>query len=827
LLSLSHIISITNGRLLQTGADAPMEHLVIDSRRIAYPQQSLFFAIVTPRRNGHDFIAEVYEKGVRNFVVQQPVPLTSFPEAGFVLVKDTVAALQALARHHRSQFHFPIAGITGSNGKTIVKEWCYQLLAHRFVVARSPKSFNSQIGVPLSLWQLQPQHNLGLFEAGISTTGEMAKLEAMIQPTIGIFTNIGEAHSEGFTSQQQKIEEKLLLFRRSHTLIFNADDALLRNAVERFQQNTHPQIKIFSWGWQASCTLQLIQKQTEDGHTTLEALYQNQPVHTRIPFTDAASVENAVHTWCLLLHLGVAPGSIAQKMEQLQPVAMRLEQKKGIHNCVLVNDSYSADLSSLQLALEYLEQQNSALRRTVVLTDILQSGRTQEDLYRSVAQLLRQKQVSRLIGIGRELSAHRHFFDGDGLSSVFYESVADWQRHFNSQQFRDEIILLKGARRFELEQVLQWLEEKVHQTVMDIHLDRLVHNLKMHQQLLQPATKTMAIVKAFSYGSGSAEVARVLQYHKTDYLAVAYADEGVELRQAGIHLPIMVMNADEAAFDTLVKYELEPELYSPAILDAFLQYARRNALQAYPVHLKLDTGMRRLGFEEADMDFLAQRLGRQNTLHVQSVFSHLTGSENPEEDAFTRQQFDLFQRLCGTINKILSYPFLTHIANSAAIARHPGLQCDMVRLGIGLYGIDPTPDGRLGLQQVCELKTTIAQIKHLKPGDTVGYNRRGQLPAGSIIATVRIGYADGFPRSLGNGCGAMLVNGLPAPVVGNVCMDMTMLDVTHIPNVREGDYVLVFGSGLPVAVVASQAGTIAYEILTGISQRVKRVYYGE
>jgi Alr-MurF fusion protein len=823
----ANIRDIINGRLLQTGIQTAVEQLVIDSRRISYPLQSAFFAIVTPRRNGHDFIEEVYRTGVRHFIIQQPVNTAAYPEASFIEVPDTVTALQQLAAHHRRQFQLPVVGITGSNGKTIVKEWCHQLLGDVFDIVRNPKSYNSQIGVPLSLWQIQPHHNLGLFEAGISTTGEMEKLEAMIAPGIGIFTNIGEAHSEGFASQQQKIKEKLLLFRHSHTLIVSIDNTAVYGAALDFQRHINPSLGLFSWSLHQPATLQIIKTEKQGIHTHIEAVYQQQNIQVSIPFTDAASVENALHCWCLLLHLNIPHPAIAASMLHLQPVAMRLEQKRGINNCILINDSYSADLSSLQLALDYLEQQNPFQQKTVVLSDILQSGRSQSDLYTTVAQLLQQKQVSRFIGIGNNISAHRHLFDGRQFTTAFYESVGEWERYFNPQHFNNEVILLKGARRFELEQVAQWLEEKVHQTVMEIHLDRLVHNLKAHQQLLSPETKTMAIVKAFSYGSGSAEVARVLQYHKTDYLAVAYADEGVELRKAGIHLPIMVMNADEAAFDALIRHELEPELYSPAILDAFLQYARRHALQQYPVHIKLDTGMHRLGFTTADMPFLQQRLAGNNTLAVQSVFSHLVGSEDPEEDAFTRQQFELFTGLCNTINNFLGRSFLRHIANSAAIARHPRLQCNMVRLGIGLYGIDATPGEQLALQQVCELKTTIAQIKQVAAGDTVGYNRRGRVTKNSVIATVRIGYADGYPRRLGNGAGGMLVNGQAAPVIGNVCMDMTMLDITGLPNVKEGDYVLVFGTVLPVQQVARRAGTIAYEILAGISQRVKRVYYGE
>lgn len=826
--TVASVNKIMGGTLLQNAHAGNIDYLLTDSRRLTYAPTTLFFAIKAPRRNGHDFIPELYEKGVRSFVVEEDVEVSRFPQAGIIRVEHTVSALQQLAAFHRRQFSLNVIGITGSNGKTIIKEWLGRLLEEDHNVVKNPQSYNSQTGVPLSVWQINTRHDTGIFEAGISRVGEMEALERIIQPGIGILTHIGEAHDEGFSSSKEKIKEKLKLFAHCHTIIFNTVNEEVTALMNEQAAAMDKKPFLFSWGPHEEDVLFIRNMETQNMETRITARYREQEMAISIPFTDKPSVENAIHCWCTLLHLGYEQKIISERMAQLEHVAMRLEQVGGINGCILINDSYSADLSALQPALDHLAQMDERLKKTLILSDILQSGRTTEELMQQVRFLLVQKKINRFIGIGPGLKLHHKIFEEvHGLETSFYESTAAFRESFSEKNFYNEAILLKGARVYEFEQIVRLLEEKVHDTILEIHLDRLVHNLRVHQQMVRPETKLMVVVKAFSYGSGSVEVAQVLQQQKVDYLTVAYADEGVELRKAGIQLPIMVMNTGEAAFDVITQYGLEPEVYSPEMLRSFLSYLKRNALQQYPVHIKLDTGMHRLGFSPAEMPELERLIGNNPLIKIKSAFSHLAGSENPALDEFTRQQFNLFTSMVNTIKKHTAYPFLTHIANSAAILRHPWLQCDMVRLGIGLYGIEPQAGEHHGLQEVCALKTTIAQIKHLQPGETVGYNRAGKIERESVIATVRIGYADGYPRNLGNGRGKMLVNGHTAPVIGNVCMDMTMLDITGIPNVNTGDYVLIFGPGLPVTEVAVWAQTIPYELLTGISQRVKRVYYGQ
>lgn len=835
---LENIASVVKGKFLLKSGNPTIEHLLLDSRKIIFPQSSLFIAIKGPRRDGHLFIEELYQKGVRNFIVSQEISTASLLEANVILVKNTLHALQALAIHHRRQFSalpdgskFPVIGITGSNGKTIVKEWLNQLLEDQYNTVRSPKSYNSQIGVPLSVWQMNESHDLAIFEAGISESGEMSNLEKIIQPTIGVFTNIGEAHSEGFINQRQKVNEKLQLFTHVDTLIYCKDNPAIHEAVAMLWQQLHKRadktFSIFNWGTAGEATLQVQSIHKGDGESVITAMWQTETLQITIPFTDDASIENAIHCWCVLLVLKIPQEGIQQKMRQLSTVAMRLELKHGINNCSIINDSYSADLSSLKIALDFLMHQQQHPKRTVILSDILQSGKVEKELYREVARELEQRRVNRFIGIGKKISQYRQVFEEvDSLELSFYESVEDFRKNFHHFYCRDETILLKGARVFELEKIDALLEQKVHQTILEINLSSLVYNLQQFQQVLEPSTRVMAMVKAFSYGSGGYEIANVLQFHKIDYLAVAYADEGVELRKGGIALPIMVMNTDTSTFDLLVKYHLEPELYSPGLLQALETFLVNKNIHQFPVHIELETGMNRLGFAEEQVPHLMESL-KTGTFKVQSVFTHLVASEDPEHDKFTGQQAARFHILCDWIKTVISYPFIRHIANTSAITRHSSMQLDMVRLGIGLYGIGDNNQASLQLREVSTLRSTIAQIKHVKSGESVSYGRKGIVQRDSIIATVRIGYADGYPRSLSNGHGKMLVNGHFAPIMGMICMDMTMIDITEIPGVREGDEVIVFGSGLSVKKVANWAQTIPYEILTGVSQRVKRVYFEE
>jgi alanine racemase len=827
--TIQNIATIIHAEATVT-ADAVIEHLLIDSRKIVFPQTSLFFAIVGPRRDGHQFVKEVYDRGVRNFVVKKGFDNHLFSEANFLAVDDTLAALQNLAAHHRKQFPIPVIGITGSNGKTIVKEWLYQLLQQDHTIVRSPRSYNSQLGVPLSVWQINAQHTLGIFEAGISTVGEMQQLAKIIQPTTGVFTNIADAHSEGFINERQKAVEKALLFSDTNALIFAKDALQTSLSPDEKDKSLFPATKeFFSWSRESEATLQIVSEEKKGKQTVITAKYKGDTISIIIPFTDRISIDNAITCWCVVLQMNYAPIVIAQRMLLLEPVEMRMQLKKAINNSYLLNDSYSNDLASLDLAIDYLQQQAGKHHTTLVLSDILQSGQYEEALYRDIAAQLSVRGIHRLIGIGPAISKYKQLFiDIDaGMSLAFYTSTEEFLQQLSTQQFKDEYILLKGARVFEFERISAWLEQKVHQTVMEINLTAMVHNLKEYQKQLKPSTKLMAMVKAFSYGSGSAEVARVLQFHRVEYLAVAYADEGVELRKAGISLPIMVMNADEATFDALVTYHLEPEIYSFPIYHAFHHYLGQQGIQQFPVHIKFNTGMNRLGFEIADSADLGSMIVKNQTMAVKTVFSHLVASESAEHDGFTQQQVNLFEEACNVMQQQLGYRFIKHIANSAAIFRRPEYQFDMVRLGIGLYGVDSANGNGLSLQTVTTLKSTIAQIRKVKAGDTVGYGRKGQVHRDSLIATVRIGYADGFGRALGNGKGSMWLHGKLAPVIGNVCMDMTMIDVTDIEGVKEGDEVEVFGKNLSVQQVAQRAGTIAYEIMTGISQRVKRVYLEE
>jgi Alr-MurF fusion protein len=826
-----HIAEIIRGKFILRSENAAIGQLLLDSRKIIFPQSSLFFAIKGVRHNGHAYIEQLYEKGVRNFVVSETPDAKELVGSNIIFVEDALMALQQLAAFHRRRFDIPVIGITGSNGKTIVKEWVNQLLGDRFNIVRSPKSYNSQIGVPLSVWQMNDHHQLAIFEAGISQPGEMQKLQSVIQPTIGIFTNIGAAHSEGFADFRSKVSEKLKLFADVGTLIYCADYDEIHSAVSTLVDERiaiGKPLQVFNWSHHQHADLSITGIEKKVDSTIIKANYQGSEIAIEIPFTDEASIENAIDCWCLMLFFDIPSSDVSIRMAELGRVAMRLELKEGINNCSVINDSYSADLSSLQIALDFLSHQQQHAKKTVILSDILETGKSAESLYREVALLLAQHNISRLIGIGTSITDHSILFSlRTDMQSIFFPSVESFKENFPHLHFQDETILLKGARIFQLEEISRMLEQQVHQTVMEIDLDALAHNLSSYKQLLSPGTKIMAMVKAFSYGSGSYEIASMLEFHKVDYLAVAYTDEGVELRKGGISLPIMVMNCDESSFPALVQYNLEPELYSPALYGAFDKYLSVEGISEFPVHIELETGMNRLGFETQDVPWLLEKL-KQERFIVKSVFTHLVASEDPQHDAFTKQQASLFDAMLAQFRNELPYDFISHIANSSGTSRHPYLQHDMVRLGIGLYGIDSgAQKAGLNLRQVSTLKSTIAQIKKLHEGDTVGYGRSGVITRNSIIATVRIGYADGYPRQLGNGVGKMWINGRFASVIGTVCMDMTMIDITDIPAVSEGDEVIVFGHNLPVQNVAAWASTIPYEILTGISQRVKRVYFQE
>jgi alanine racemase len=830
---IDQICTWSHGTWLAHEGDVDIKELVIDTRKIAQPEEALFIALKASRRDGHSFIADAYEKGVRNFLVHQPVAANLYPDSNFIQVNDTLAALHQIVIAYRKQFQIPVIGITGSNGKTVVKEWLYQLLSASYNLVRSPKSYNSQIGVPLSVWLLEPEHELAVFEAGISQVGEMEKLERMIQPEIGIFTNIGEAHSEGFLNQRQKINEKLLLFRHAKHLIYCKDYPELNEYMVQYFQHMkggagEEGLKLFTWSHKTDADLRIGTVEKLESSTRISAAYKGNSNSVTIPFTDPASVENAIHCWSLMLLLGIEQDHIAEQMSQLHPVAMRLELRQGINDCTVINDTYNSDLTSLNIALDFLEQQKQHTHRTVVLSDMFQMGKSDSELYEGVAALIGRRNIQRFIGVGPALHKHKPLFRQDKkLRSIFFKSTEDFLKNFHLISFEQDAVLLKGARAFRFEKIGMLLEQKVHQTVLSINLSAVIHNLNVFRGALQPGVKTMAMVKAFSYGSGSYEIAHLLQYSGVDYLSVAYTDEGVALRKAGITMPIMVMSPDAISFDRMIAWKLEPEIFNLRSLKLFTDIANTLLVKDYPIHIKLDTGMHRLGFVESELGELAELLSRTPQVKVASIFSHLAASEDISLDGFTEEQASRFKRMSGKLIADLGYEPMRHLCNSAGIARHPGLHFDMVRLGLGLYGIDGSGILQSKLKTISTLRTTIAQIKHIGSGETVGYGRKGYVDRDTRIATICIGYADGYPRNLGNGKSYVLIHGKQARLVGVVCMDMCMVDVTDIPEATEGDEAIVFGPDLPVSSLAKWSETIPYEVMTGISQRVKRVYVNE
>ncbi len=802
--------------------------------------ESVFFAIQGEHHDGHNFIGELYQKGIRYFVVERSAltpdrraELIDYADAQFVEVDSSLQLVQTLAAEHRRQFRIPVVGITGSNGKTIVKEWLAQLLADDFVIAKSPKSYNSQLGVPLSVHQLNASHTLGIFEAGISRPHEMQALEAIIRPTIGIFTNIGTAHDEGFRTRKQKIAEKLRLFIHAETLIYCADYADIDEEVNLLLKAVNTDMRFVTWsmtGREAVCQATL-----EQDRLTLSGPFGT--VLLTIPFTDPASVENLMHCIVAMLTLRVLDADALQsRLNRLRPVSMRLELKEGINNCVLIDDSYNNDVAGLQLALSFLNQQSTRGRRVVILSDVLQSGQPESELYEQVANLIRANRVEQFIGIGPVLTQNRRFF-ADG--SIFFPTTDAFLTEFSVRELRDSDILVKGARPFSFERIVNRLQRKVHGTLLEINLDALTHNLNYYREKVGANTKIMVMVKAFAYGSGSAEVAQLLQFHRVDYLAVAYADEGVSLRQHGIDLPIMVMNPAPETFATLLEYSLEPEIYSIRLLKEWSNFVAKHteaetvALSSRsaqrkpcPIHLKIDTGMHRLGFLEDELPVVIDYLKSYPNLRVETVFSHLVGADEAQFNSFSQQQFKTFLRATAALEAGLGYRPTRHLLNSAGIVRFPEYRLDMVRLGIGLYGVESSQLDKEAVRPVGTLHTVISQIKAVPAGESVGYSRRGVLDHDARIATLAIGYADGFDRRLGNGVGHVWINGVRCPTVGNVCMDMTMVDVTQAPA-AEGDDVIVFGDELRITELARQIGTIPYELLTGVSERVKRVFFKE
>jgi alanine racemase len=819
--SISEIAKITNGKIIgkHNSKNKKISQIVTDSRTFFNPANSLFIALVGPQNNGHSFISELIKRGAKTFLISETPATTN--NAIFILVENTTVALQKLARFNREKQNFAVVGITGSNGKTITKEWLHNILSPEFKIIRSPKSYNSQIGVPLSVLLMNENYNLGIIEAGISKSGEMENLAKIISPEIGIFTNIGDAHQSNFESVQQKIQEKLKLFGKSKKLIYCTDNEPLNSEIEKFCK-TH---SIEKNGWSLRKNRALINFSTniKPGFTEIEADIKSKKYTFKIPFTDHSAIENSCHCFAAAAALSTNPAILLPEFEKLEPVAMRLEIKKGINNTLLVNDYYNSDLNSLTIALSVLHQQAAKehLYKQIILSDIQQTGIPQTELYKHVNELLNEWQIDEIIGIGPEISKHSELFS---IKKTFYNSTTGFKTGFDRNRFKSAAILIKGARQFAFETVSEMLQQKAHQTQLEINLNALVHNLNIFKGLLKPKTKIMVMVKAFSYGSGDVEIAKLLEYQNVNYLAVAVTDEGVLLRNAGITMPIIVMNPERHSFQNIINYRLEPNIYSVELLTAFIKTVSQNGLQNFPIHLKIDTGMNRLGLKtEQEIKSAIEIILSNSSVKIESVFSHLATSDDPTLDNFTQSQFNTFENHFKFFEKSFPYKIDRHILNSAGIERFPEKQFEMVRLGIGLYGVSQSG---LPLENIGTLHSTVSQVKTVEPPETVGYNRKGEVLKRSEVAIIPLGYADGLDRKLGNRNGTAFINDNRVPIIGNICMDMLMIDVTGI-DVKAGDKVEFFGSHISINEVAENADTIPYEILTGISQRVKRVYLQE
>ena len=852
-------------------AEANISWLLTDSRSLCFPEETLFFALRSGRNDGHNYIHELYRRGVRNFVVERGyfrlaadtastgaasgigavsgIEADGFAGANFLEVVSPLEALQRLAERHRDEFDVPIVGITGSNGKTMVKEWLYQLLSPQKVVTRSPKSYNSQIGVPLSVWLLNEQTEVGLFEAGISQPGEMQALRDIIQPSIGILTSLGAAHQENFRSMDEKCQEKLSLFHDAKLVAYNSDD----NVVSRCMRKSGYRGEKLSWSKEDPQAAMFIKKvERRDTVSTLYYIYKGNEATYHLPFIDDASVECSIAAAIVALYLGVTSEELDVRMSQLEPVAMRLEVKEGQHGCTLINDSYNSDINSLDIALDFMSRRpdQDGKSRTLILSDIYQSGMMPDELYHRVMELAVKRGVTKFIGIGKEikraLAAEGSKIEGgkaggglaggglaaklpgmvagdEGIGAFLFEDVREFLMSEVFKGLRNEVVLIKGARDFGFDHISEMLEQKVHETILEVNLNAVVENLNHFRSYMKPDTKMICMVKADAYGAGAIEVSKTLQDHRVDYLAVAVADEGVTLRKNGITSNIMIMNPEMTAFKTMFDYDLEPEVYSFRLMDALIKAAEKEGITNYPVHIKLDTGMHRLGFDPVnDINEVISRLKHQNAIIPRSVFSHFVGSDSDDFDAFSAHQFELFDTASKKLQSAFDHKILRHIDNSAGIEHFPERQLDACRLGLGLYGVD-SRDNHI-INTVSTLKTTILQLRHVPKEETVGYSRKGVLTRDSVIAAIPIGYADGLNRHLGRGKGYCLVNGQKAPYVGNICMDVALIDVTDIPC-NEGDTVEIFGEHLPVTVLSDILDTIPYEVLTGVSNRVKKVYY--
>ncbi|OQA94534.1 MAG: Alanine racemase [Bacteroidetes bacterium ADurb.Bin217] len=812
--SVSDICSITQSTCVGNPSSR-IDSVYIDSKTIPSHASAVFIAIVGAKHNGHSFISELYHRGVRNFWVQLHADYPLFDDATYIISEHPIHALQLLMAHYRGQFSIPIVGITGSNGKTIVKEWLYTIAKHYTAIARSPRSYNSQIGVPLSLTSLDTHHTIGLFEAGISQPNEMSNIELMLKPSIGIFTNIGDAHQEHFVDIEHKVAEKMKLFASVSTLIYCKDYEL----IHKHAQNLAHTI-LHAWSCTDNSADIFVTYSSTKTHTTITLRYYAELFSFDIPFCDKASIENAVHC-CIAGLVLELPKQFLRHFETLPQVAMRLEQKSGKHSCTIINDSYNSDLQSLTVALQFLSQQNQHPNKTLILSDLKQTGTDKQTLYSHIASLIQSYGISKCIGIGHDVQTYLKPHIPKGL---FFNRTIDFLEAYPTLQFHNEAILLKAAREFEFETIAKKLEFQTHQTVLEINLNAILYNLQYFRSYLDARTKVMVMVKAFSYGSGSYEIANILQNNKVDYLAVAFADEGIELRNAGITVPIVVMNPETGMMQQIFEHTLEPSIHNWFALEEFKRYCSSHPEAIHQCHIKIDTGMARYGFAPSEITQLVEELHAITNCSIRSVFSHLVGSDDSQFDAFTEQQISTFVQSSSHICAQFSYPILRHILNSAGIERFSTYQFDMVRLGIGLYGISATHENNC--MHISTLKTFISEIRTMPAGTTVGYSRKGSVKRDSRIGVLPIGYADGLNRKLSNGVGTVIVNNTEVPIIGNICMDATMIDLTDV-DAEIGDEVILFGKDLPITRMAEKLETIPYEIITSVSRRVKRLYYFE
>jgi len=817
-ISTGEIASAIKAKLIGN-SNTIIENIIIDSRTVISDKKTLFIALKSERNNGHNYIKELYNKGIINFIISEyHESFNKYKKANFIITENSLNALQELAKYYRNNYNNEIISITGSNGKTVTKEWLYQLLQCKYNIVRSPKSYNSQIGVALSLMLLENKYDLAIIEAGISKPGEMGKLQKLIEPHIGVFTNIGNSHQKNFSSIKQKITEKLELFKNCDKIIYCSENKLINKLIKsKFTDNE----KLFTWSTNNSSDLQVIKTIKSDTNTHIKSCHNNSEYNFNIPFTDNASIENAINCLAYLIASKKIDSEILKSFSKLSPIEMRLELKEGINNCTLINDYYNSDLSSLKIALDYLSTQKQHKNKTIILTDIFQSDLKKDELYKKISKIISQSGITKIIGIGKNIKSKKAYFDKIE-QKYFFDNCENFMKSATINNFKNETILIKGSRKFELEKISEKLIKRKHRTILEINLSAITNNLNYYKSKTSRNTKIMVMVKAFSYGSGSYEIANLLQEQKVDYLGVAFTDEGVKLREAGISLPIIVMNPEPNSFINIIDYKLEPEIYNFTMLHAFAKSVDSQSVQKTNIHLKIDTGMKRLGFCDFEISNLIEMLKEYKQLRVKSIFSHLAGTDEEAHDEFTKSQIMKFEELSNQINGEFNYEISRHILNSSGIERFHFAEYNMVRLGIGLYGFSPNNNEEL--QNVSTLRSTLLQIKNVNKGESIGYSRKYIAKERMKIAIIPIGYADGFNRKLSNGVGQVLIDDKLAPVVGNICMDMSMIDVTNL-KVKEGDEVIIFGDKYPASIIAQTLNTIPYEIITGISERVKRVYY--